>query len=119
MTSRDPSLAPSLRDSSCFGNYIGELFGKAHDALAMAERGELSDEAAAARIYKILDSAEYLPTKIVPLGNPNTLGIDLNIDKLLRVIKWGQKFAPESMRKEMFNVEVTPMLVGMLSMSGR
>ena len=117
ITTRNPDLVPMLRDSSAYSEFTSDLTGQATRVLDDVEQKEMSPEAGAARIFEILGEAEYLPREIVHLHCPETRGVDLNIDKILRVIKWGKNQAPEPMRSRMFNIEIRPMVVGMLSMS--
>ncbi len=117
ITTRNQELVPMFRDSSAYSEFTKRLVMQAGEVLDQVESGAMPPQAGAARIFEILGEAEYLPRDIVALHSPKTRGVDLNIDKMLRVIKWGKQQAPEPMRSKMFNVEITPMIVGMLSMS--
>ncbi len=116
ITTRNQDLVPLLRDSSAFSGFTDHLIQRAHEVLNAVEREETTPQAGSTQIYELLGEAEFLPTDIVPLHSRETRGVDLSIDKILRLIKWGKKQAPEPMRSRMFDLEMTPMVVGMLSM---
>jgi FADH2 O2-dependent halogenase len=121
-----PMLAATFRcvtegDQAAFGRLDGDprpgtnfsfsadlqaLVDDAEQAIDAVESGRLTAEEARRRICRQLEQAPYLPHNLFDYADPHRFGMDLTPANLARLVWWGRRHAPASVRAEMFDFSV-------------